>query len=251
MKGPVSLPICERVWQPVNGTTQASQNAPPPVPPGPLDRLLPATASLVDYTTPYTSATGIVVLRVAFINNAASVPVLDATWDSTAMTLIAIDCEPTIGAPGVAAFYIRGGSTGTKNIHVTCSSGSAGNAALRIGDLLTLDATTPIGEVGPTSQQGGYYVEVDASSGLYPGASLIASIACFNNASAFPISPSYSDTEQWSTDQAGMAARFAYDPSPSGEGNLDLYVFYSWRQPAGQVGAALIFELHGASVGAE
>ncbi len=230
---------------------QFDQSGPPPEPPGPLDRLLPGAADLVNYSTSYTSVTGLIVVRVAFINNAASVPTMTASWDSAPMFQIGLQCDPVIGAPGVAAFYIRGGSTGAKTLAIQCSSGSAGTAAVRIGDLLTLDATTPLGVIGTTDQQAGYYVEVDASSGQFPGSSLVATIACFNNLSASPISTSYSDTEQWTTDQAGMAARFAYAPSPSGESGLNLYVFYAWRSPAGQQGAAMIFELHGASVSGE
>lgn len=209
----------------------------PPTPPGPLDRLIPSGVN--GFSTAYTNVHPVVHFRLAYINGAASSPTISVTVDGNAATLIGQDGDASIGASGCIAFFVTGLAAAAHTIAIAVSAGTVTMAALRVGELVS---QTSIGEVaGSVQSNPNYYIEVDGPTAT--GAGQVGSIACFANASAFEVYPSYADVEQWSGSQTGMAFRFATDTRPSGEGG-GLFVFYSGNGGSYN-GAGLVYEIIG------
>lgn len=219
----------------------------PPTPSGPLNVVVPANNGLVAFSQSYTTANSILVVRVAFLNNGTGAPTMAATYGGVSMVLDAYQSGTAAGQPGVAHFHLTGITPGAATLAITCSAGSAGRALVRIGEL---SALTGIG-VTDTTVQGndqGYYAECDAIA-TAPGASLMSTIACFNRVTAYPIDTSYTDTEQWNYGANGIAGRFAYGTSPSGEpGVPGLFVWYAYRSDPTTYSAACVVELLGGVV---
>lgn len=212
----------------------------PPVPPGPLDRLIPG--DLNGFSTSYTNTNGVIHFRIAAVNGAASVPTIAITVDGAPVTFIAQDTVAAVGAALAWAGYITGVTPGAHTIAITVT-GTVGNAALRVGELVS---QTGIGTVA-TSVQGSpqYYIEINNIAVGAPGTSQMGSIYTFTNAAAGPIYLSYPDTEQWNTEQTGMAARFGTGASPSGEATPGLFVAYTFNG-ANYNAAGIVYEIRGA-----
>lgn len=220
-----------------------------PVPPGPLDRLVPTVNGLDAFTTPFSATYGNLIVRVFYRNNAASTPTIAATWNGVPMTQIGHFVQPVIGAGGVIAFGIRAGATGTRDLALTVTGGSAGVAAVRIGELVSMDVTWQGDVDGNSLTTPQYYQEVTMND---TGPGDTASIVGWCTDQAAAISPSYSDVSQWNTEQnngtQSMAARFGRGTSPSGESGSDLYVFYAASGANLPNSAAMVFEIRGAVV---
>lgn len=208
----------------------------PPQPPGPNDLLVPAPDGFVSLTTPHTSATGNIIVRVFARNNAASSPNLQATWNGVAMTKCGQIDNAQVGGPVCAIFAIRAGATGTNNIAVTCASGSAGSGALRIGSVSQLG--NPFLGVTDGDVTNNYYYEA-VMNGRVAGSNITLVAGCVSaNASPFSADPDI--TQQWNASAAYMSAFFGNSFRPV---NADNY-FVVFPASA-QLGASLGVEFLG------
>jgi hypothetical protein len=169
--------------------------APDPVPPGPYDRQIPAADGLVSYTTPYNSPTGSMIVRIVGRNNAASAPGIAVTWNGVPLTVAAEVHDSTSGHAFAWMGGIKGGATGTHNLVIT-ATGSAGFAALRIGDVVTYDSFGAV-----QSQIGAEGLFDIAITPQTPGASDLAQMCGWIDDRAYPVSQWYDAIEQWQTYQ--------------------------------------------------
>lgn len=223
--------------------------------PGPLDRLVDTLDGLGSVSSPYTATNGFLVVRIVARNNAASVPNLTVKWGSTTLTEITKYATATVGTSIVAAYYAAI-TPGTQNLTITVANGSAGLAAIRVGELVTL---TGIGMVENANQPSltdqGYYVEVDGAEQA-SGNSIIGVAVGWQNDAAYGITASYPETEQWSTEQHNgaysMTGYFAQSSTPTGEnmgGANRMFVWYTGGPNASHYSpAAIAFELIGATL---
>lgn len=208
----------------------------PPVPPGPDDRLVQADDGLVSLTIPYTSVTGNVIVRIFARNNAASQPDIDVTWNGDAMDAAGLMADTTVGHPVCAMFVKRGGFIGTGNIVITCAAGSAGRAAVRVGDVQAIDASY-LGVTGGEISNNYYYeAQLDgrvANSGY-------AVISGTVTSTGYAFSADGDIDIQWNAQADYVSAMFGVSFRPT---NVDDY-FVSYPE-IGQLGATLVVELKG------
>lgn len=238
---PILSPICGLVARSVTEHVVSAADPPPPVPPGPLDLLVPGDLNGVAFQ--YANAETNLHCRIGGINaGGTAAPAITVTVDGDPMTFIGRDTRAIVGQPIAVAFYISGLAPGTHDIAISVAGGSVRNCAVRLGELVSQSG---IGEVsGPSVQNNvDYYLELYCGSDASPATSQFGSIAAFSNQNAYDSYSSFDDTEQWNTWQAGMTARFATEAGPPGEGgNPSLLVYYT-RNGSNYGGAGLVYEI--------
>lgn len=214
----------------------------PPVPPGPLDRLLPGATSLNDYTTPYNATYGNIIVRVFGVANSATATTLEVSWNGVVMDHIGTQNVAGLGKPVASVWGVSGGLAGTRNLRIRCLTGSLGNAAVRIGELsvLPIDYIGAVEGASPASAQ--YYNDIDFSPVEVDG--VVGAVAGWTSSAAYPIYESDTpDVVQWNTQQPGMSAYFSQVSVASSAG---LWVFQTGGSTNEAGPSAIIFELKGA-----
>lgn len=198
----------------------------PPTPPGPLDTLVPGNLS--GTVINYTNVNGVVHCRIAAVKTGTGASTVSVSIDgSTPMVFITQDDRLSVGKGYAGAFYITGLAAGAHTFTITVTGGSLGNAAVRLGELVSQSG------IGATYNAQGhsspnYYLEID-TAGNAPATTQLGSVvmACSDNAYDIYSSGPY-DVEQWNTKQPGMTARFATETGDAGEGGVPgLHVYYT------------------------
>lgn len=113
---------------------------PTPTPPGPADIL---TNTLNGTTIPFTSTTGIVIVRIAGITTANNTGNISVTWDGDPM-LQAFKVIKEASGPFVAFYYINPGNIGSGDVVITASANFV-YSAVRVGEVAVLTSVgTPV-----------------------------------------------------------------------------------------------------------
>lgn len=207
----------------------------PPVPPGAQDRLVPGV--LTGTTFQYTNTHPVLHCRIACVKSGTTASTVTITVDGNPMAVIGKNEYLSANTGFVSAHYLTGLASGTHTIAITVTGGVLGNAAIRMGELVSQSG---IGGVEENVAGNAYYWEMDFGG---PGAptSIHGSVLSSPNVGAYDIYPSLPwDDEQWSTTQPGMAARFAYG-GMNGEGG-GFFVYYT-RSGASYANAGLVYEI--------
>lgn len=168
----------------------------PPVPPGPYDRMLPAADSLKSGSTEYALINTALIVRIAGRNGANSVTALAVTVDGAAPDSTYTFDDAISGHPVLHLSAWKGLTPGTKTIAWACT-GTAGFAAMRIGDVVDFDSFGDIktaAQVTSTARA----VSMTPQAG---GASRYAQIAAWMDDRAYPMTQDAGGTIQWQTRQ--------------------------------------------------
>lgn len=218
--------------------SRKKQVGPIPRKPGPGEEFFPLNAGLDNATIAFNSATGIVILGIVAQNNGAGVPAFGVTWRGEAMALLGREGLGGVGQPYLALYGIKG-QTGTGNVVISATSGSAGNAIVRVEDLAALTDGFP--GVVASEVSDNYYWEAVMSGRSYPAYLCMSGSA---DARAYPITADGDIDEVWQTTLAGergtTVARFAHSVRPT---NQDEY-FVSYPRVTCH-GAVLAVEMPG------
>lgn len=195
----------------------------PPVPPGPYDILVSAVDGLdgASKTITTTGKEGLIA-RVIYRNNSAANITVTATVDGSAMIAAASVVLPKAGGCGCAMFGIRGLTAGSHTIAFAVSGGSAGLAAVRMGEITTMPATWNDRKADAIAYAfDGSQDYLDDTIDFSAAGNLTSVMAGWMHTGAYPIDITGGSTEQWNTMQAGaehgMAAYFGEGVSPLGE----------------------------------
>lgn len=204
-------------WLLALGLLKRRRSAPEPIlpPPGPYDLAFPTNDALISLTIPYNSVYGNIIVRITARNNENVDPGLTVSWKGIPLTKAGDVVVSSIGGPLAYIFAIKDTDTGGGDIVITCSTGSAGVAIVRIGDVYAYDS---IGRVD-SAVLNQYYYEVVFDDVLET--SNITIIAMTPSTLGYPFIYDNYFTEQWNTivngSNSSTSALMAQTQGPHGD----------------------------------